>query len=977
MPAELQILIRHLRRVVGRRELSLRSDRELLTAYSRSRDEEAFTALVSRHAALVAGVCRRLLRNEQDIEDVFQATFLVLSRKAGSVLLPESLASWLHRVAFRLALRSKKTALRQQQIDSNRLALKAAAPVSVSQQQTWELKEVLDHELARLPEACRIALILCYMEGCTRDQAALQSGWSLRTLDRRLEQGRRLLRDRLAGRGLDLGVVVLAAALSEPARAGSARLASAAVQFVLHPASQPLPLAASALHLANSALPSMASNSMRVVVGILLTSVVAIAGVGLIRLTADTARDPSMDKQAINLPSREVEAQGVPKLQLDLFGDSLPPGAMARLGSARFRTCAPHLLAYSAEAKTLFVGNQQAITLFDATTGRPLRRLGVEPETVCFSTAVSPDGKLAAIGEMDRNPSAVVFEVSTGRQLCGLPRSDNFSTKVAGFSPDGSLLATTARPNQIRLYNSRTGKLVRSLDWEPDAPHLSGGPNYGDVAFMPDGKTLLASTRATGVIRIFDVQSGRELSRFTATPKAISGLKLSPDGTRLAVLECAGSREEFNFGRSGPGKKIMILDAGSGRQVTEILGPGFTLGMAFTADGKSLFTGKDEQGIGIWDTIGGKRSGNVPCATADQIRDEKAFALTPDGKSIAFGGMTSIHVFDIATGTELESHPGHSSQVTAIALHPLDPIIATGGYDGRLLLWDRVTGQMLRTVMESKGQVSSVAYSADGRFLYAVALTDFQAKHSSIRCWAVASGNELWRLDDHPVWPGKLLLSPDGKMLAAVGQVEGLLVETATGKPIRTLAGNGERSFFHAHGWWGRGALTFVADGTELIALGCDKGIHRWDIATGEHRTQPCDTLERMARAVAFSPDRTRLVIGGYDDHMLVVDVATGKKIRELKGVSNDLGGRVSAFAFSPDGRTLAWGGPTDGIVRLVDLATGTIRRRLPGNSVCGDCLVFSDDGKAIVAGCGDGTALVWDLTKVPLEKGPLNLVRP
>ena len=977
MPAELQVLIRHLRRVVGRREINLRSDRELLAEYSRGRDEEAFTALVSRHAALVAGVCRRLLRNEQDIEDVFQATFLVLSRKAGSVLLPETLASWLHRVAFRLALRSKGNASRQQQIDSNRVALQAATLVPVSHQQAWELKEVLDHELTRLPEACRIALILCYMEGRTRDQAAMQSGWSIRTLDRRLEQGRRLLRDRLARRGLDLGVVVLAAALSEPASAGSARLTSAALQFVLHPASQPLPLTSSALQLANSALPSMASNSLKVVVGILLTSVVATAGIGLLRLRANSAEDPPMDKQAINLPAQTPAETGVPKLRLDLFGDSLPPGAVARLGSARFRTSAPHLLAYSADSKTLFVGNQQAITLFDAITGRPLRRLGVEPETVCFSTAVSPDGKLAAIGEMDRNPSAVVFEISTGRQLCGLPRSDDFSTKVAGFSPDGSLLATSARPNQIRLYNSRTGKLVRSLEWEPDAPTPGGGFNNGDVAFMPDGKTLLASTRATGVVRIFDVQSGRELRRFNATPKAILGLRLSPDGTRLAVLECAGSREEFNYGRSGPGKKIMILDAGTGRQVTELLGPGFTLGMAFSPDGKTLFTGKDELGIGIWDTISGKRVGNVPCPTAEEFRDEKAFALAPDGKSIVFGGMTSIHVFDIATGTELESHPGHSSQVTAIALHPLDPIIATGGYDGRLLLWDRVTGQMLRTVMESKFQVSSVAYSADGRFLYAVALTDFLASHSSIRCWAVATGKEVWRLDDHPVWPGKLLLSPDGKMLAAVGQVEGLLVETATGKPIRTLAGDGERSFFHAHGWWGRGALTFTADGTELIALGCDKGIHRWDIATGEHRTQPCDTLERMAGAVAFSPDRTRVVMGGYDDHMLVVDVTTGKKIRELKGVSNDLGGRVSAFAFSPDGHTLAWGGPTDGIVRLVDLATGTIRRRLTGNNVCGDCLVFSDDGKTIVAGCGDGTALVWDLTKVPLEKGPLGPARP
>ena len=139
MPAELQVLIRHVRRVAGRRELLNRSDRDLLTEYAHQRDEEAFTALVSRHAALVAGVCRRVLRNQQDVEDVFQATFLVLSRKAPSVFRVESVASWLHSVAFRIALRTRKNASRRQQVERDRQAQTAPTyATSSSVQQSRE-----------------------------------------------------------------------------------------------------------------------------------------------------------------------------------------------------------------------------------------------------------------------------------------------------------------------------------------------------------------------------------------------------------------------------------------------------------------------------------------------------------------------------------------------------------------------------------------------------------------------------------------------------------------------------------------------------------------------------------------------------------------------------------------------------------------------------------------------------------------------
>ena len=114
MAAELQVLIRHIRRTAGHRELANRSDRELLTSFARDRDENAFVELVHRHATLVAGVCRRVLRHEQDVEDAFQATFLVLSRRAGAVAWHESAANWLHKVMAAFGIKAGKMAARRQ-----------------------------------------------------------------------------------------------------------------------------------------------------------------------------------------------------------------------------------------------------------------------------------------------------------------------------------------------------------------------------------------------------------------------------------------------------------------------------------------------------------------------------------------------------------------------------------------------------------------------------------------------------------------------------------------------------------------------------------------------------------------------------------------------------------------------------------------------------------------------------------------------
>src|SRR5262245_21328347 len=205
-------VIQHLRRAVLLRDGVGLTDGQLLHDYLSRRDEAALAALVRRHGPMVWGVCRRVLGNYHDAEDAFQATFLVLVRKAASITSPELLANWLYGVARRTALKAKATAAKRRAREGQVTAMPEPA---VTGQDPWpDLQPLLDQELSRLPDKYRVAIILCDLEGKTRREAARQLGVPDGTLAARLARGRVQLAKRLARHGLVLSGGAQAAVLS-------------------------------------------------------------------------------------------------------------------------------------------------------------------------------------------------------------------------------------------------------------------------------------------------------------------------------------------------------------------------------------------------------------------------------------------------------------------------------------------------------------------------------------------------------------------------------------------------------------------------------------------------------------------------------------------------------------------------------------------------------------------------------------------
>jgi RNA polymerase sigma factor (sigma-70 family) len=212
----LKKVVQHLRRAVTPREGDRRRDGELLEGFITRRDEDAFAALVRRHGPMVLGVCRRLLGHAQDAEDAFQATFLVLARKAATVVPRQAVGNWLYGVAYRTAQEARVMNARRRRREKQ-VADLPHPEVAPAEPKDW--RPVLDGELSRLPDKYRLPIVLCDLEGRSRREVARQLNLPEGTLSSRLAMARRTLARRLARCGLGISGGSLATALAEGASA--------------------------------------------------------------------------------------------------------------------------------------------------------------------------------------------------------------------------------------------------------------------------------------------------------------------------------------------------------------------------------------------------------------------------------------------------------------------------------------------------------------------------------------------------------------------------------------------------------------------------------------------------------------------------------------------------------------------------------------------------------------------------------------
>jgi RNA polymerase sigma factor (sigma-70 family) len=328
------------------------SEWQLLERFVLHRDQQAFEALVARHGPMVLGTCRRVLGNSQDVDDAFQATFLVLLKRAGSLGPGDVLAGWLHGVAVRVAHQARSTAFRRGQRERTGLALESASPEPAGHDP--ELQQILDEEISRLPWKYRAPIVLCYLQGHTHEQAARQLEWPLGTVKGRLSRARAQLEGRLSRRGLALGGALAALAAGTRAEAAVAQpLIEATCRAVQQLASGKLSVhifSTSIARLAEGVLTAMIIQKLRlialstIVSGLLLTGsgVLARQQAGRDGTTAETPQEKlgaaKQQVASVELPSPDASsrppvAATVRKSEADLVRDVLQAARHAYLAT--------------------------------------------------------------------------------------------------------------------------------------------------------------------------------------------------------------------------------------------------------------------------------------------------------------------------------------------------------------------------------------------------------------------------------------------------------------------------------------------------------------------------------------------------------------------------------------------------------------------------------------------------------------------
>jgi RNA polymerase sigma factor (sigma-70 family) len=926
-------------------------DAVLLHRYVAAEDREAFALLIARHGPMVLGTARRFVGNTHDAEDVFQAVFLSLARLAKRIRQGRALPAWLHQATCRIAAKVRK----DRGPGSQEPSPESCENIDPAAHLVWqEVRQALDEELQRLPERLRSPLLLCYLSGLTRDEAARQLGWSLGTLKRRLEEGRQTLRTRLARRGIASVGLALTALTPEALQAavGTSLLDST------------LRLVFSTRAVVPAAIATLVLSSATTTKGLAMKSILVLAaavalGVGIYAGTgqADPRRQAEGQKEEVK-PAREEQ-----DVQRD---DPLPAGSTLRFGTSRFRHgLSIGVMAVSADGKMAVVGNGTSVTrwgvptrAFDLVSGRALFTLGNGEAHVI---AISPDGRAIIIKASMATPHMYVCDSATGKVLRSidlpggqpLPEGDTLT-----FTPDGKALATTCEGKDIRLIDFESGKTIRTFVHEnPEASH-GGSPQVLAIAFSPDGKWMAsggyANDKDNYFARLWDMETGKEVRRFMHGIKGygVRSLTFSPDGKTLATLGTQG------------GAFLRLFDVGTGKERRAFTKDGEYRtrpgSVAFAPDGKTVAVALNS--IHLYDVATGDERLRIDKRATDP-------RFTDSGKTLVAAVEGAIYRWDTATGKSLMPETGDNAVEQIFVTPDGSCRVITRDQDGYGHLWDATNGKHLRRF--SAAWRRNAGLSPDGRFL-ACPVDDSSASFddpgnlmhgpygSRIRLYDLDADKYL---DPFPAFKGEaqdVAFTPDGKKLVTTegsgGTVRIWGVET--GKEERSFSilpdALKNQSYFVRGSYLSPGGKTVVATYEEGFnkALGGVRGpprqlVRLWDVATGKELPEPSG-----GRPAAFSPDGRLVVAGGGH----VCHLATGKRVAALpEGMS------IGPAVFSRDGRFLA-AAVSGGVLHIWEVATWTKRNEFKGGHRDGvSALTFAPGGQ-LLSGSSDTTVLAWDM---------------
>ncbi len=606
-------------------------------------------------------------------------------------------------------------------------------------------------------------------------------------------------------------------------------------------------------------------------------------------------------------------------------------------------------------------------------------------KTEVNSLAFSPGGERIASAGADG--AVKVWNSKTRAVVKTLPAHPASVYSVV-FHPGGKHLASVGADRKVKVWDVTTGQTV--FTGPSDAAEHNRGTAYG-VAFSPDGRLLAAGS--DGAVNVWDWQKEQHLLTLPGHAKKGICVAFSPDGRRLASGSWSGD--------------VMIWDAVTGERLHTLSEHHHPVSaLAFSPDGRRLVSACFDRSLIVWDTTSGLRLRTLEGHDGLVL----GVAFSPDGSRLASAGEDkTVRVWEAETGREVLDLRGHTQPSQGVAFSPDGLRLASGSWDKTIRVWDATPlqgneAQEAFTFSQYPGEVWTVAVSPDGQRIAAAG----HGVDTPVKVWDVPPGRESFELPGHRAVVFRVAWHPDGQRIASSGW-------------------EGERKLFVVKVWNTRTrkvdfevaagletlAMAFSPDG-ECLVTGDSKGaVKVWNVRTraevctldthdrqiqgivfsrdGEHlATASADGAGKLwnatrlgkeqsprhifgarvgvgFRTLAFSPDGRRLVAGGEKNTVKIWDVQTCRELQSLEGHSGD----VWATAFSPDpeGRWVASAGE-DSTVKVWDTRNGELVHSFRGHTGLVSSLAFSPDGRRLFSGSRDKTVKAWDLTQLSGDVG-------
>lgn len=462
-----------------------------------------------------------------------------------------------------------------------------------------------------------------------------------------------------------------------------------------------------------------------------------------------------------------------------------------------------------------------------------------------------------------------------------------------------------------------------------------GEGTLGEIAYFPDG-TRFAVATSIGTW-IYDSITGKKLYQLYDPKSRVYGIKsvsISPNGETITTESLD---ETVLFWNASTGELLKHLGGDEKGHYRALFSP----------DGRIVATSSgtpseiSNKAINLWDVSTGKLLNTLAEDNSAFYFNNKCFS--PDGKSIATWQSIVCSLWDVVTGQLVKAITAHESSVNTVHFSPDNQIIATGGKDYTVRLWNANTGQLLNTLdHQDINSLTNVQFSPDGKKIATGGISS-----GEVHLWEVATGNKLRsfvRHTDNGVY--SICFSPNGIMLAT-GGADGKIRLWSTNTGLELVKLIGHKTIVET--------ILFSPDGITLLSKCSDNTVRLWDAITGQ-LMKTLDSYIESVVSISYSPDGKTIASRNSDYKVRLWNASTGQLMYTLTGHTDE----IFSVCFSPDGKTLASGG-RDKSIRIWDARTGKHLKSLTGHDESINRLYFISDGKTVVSENWNGKMYLWD----------------